>query len=59
MLPIEVVGVGFRDSARADDLLRAGSIGDMQIDPSLLQAANDPSFSANPHHDAGNGFEYV
>jgi hypothetical protein len=23
--PIEVVGVGFRDSARADDLLRAGS----------------------------------
>jgi hypothetical protein len=45
--------------ALASAPITATEIGDMQIDPSLLQAANDPSFSANPHHDAGNGFEYV
>ncbi|KAJ5804289.1 uncharacterized protein N7518_000592 [Penicillium psychrosexuale] len=45
--------------ALASAPITATDIGDMQIDPSLLQAANDPSFSANPHHDAGNGFEYV
>ncbi|OQD62435.1 hypothetical protein PENPOL_c012G06936 [Penicillium polonicum] len=45
--------------ALASAPITATEIGDMQIDPSLLQAANDPSFSANSHHDAGNGFEYV
>ncbi|KAJ5734785.1 hypothetical protein N7533_013188 [Penicillium manginii] len=36
-------------------------IGDMQIDPSLLQAANDTSFTNTQHtHDAvGGGFEYM
>lgn len=42
--------------ALASAPITATEIGDMQIDPSLLQAANDPSFT-NPH---GNGsFEYV
>ncbi|CAG8947327.1 unnamed protein product [Penicillium salamii] len=42
--------------ALASAPISATEIGDMQIDPSLLQAANDPSFT-NPH---GNGaFEYV
>ncbi|KAJ5341918.1 hypothetical protein N7541_011042 [Penicillium brevicompactum] len=42
--------------ALASAPMAATEIGDMQIDPSLLQAANDPSFT-NPH---GNGaFEYV
>ncbi|KAJ5121177.1 uncharacterized protein N7515_009138 [Penicillium bovifimosum] len=44
--------------ALASAPITATEIGDMQIDPSLLQAANDPSFSTNPHHES-NGFEYV
>ncbi|BDD60523.1 hypothetical protein MPDQ_003873 [Monascus purpureus] len=32
---------------------------DMQIDPSLLQAANDPSFAASVQHNTGNNFGYV
>ncbi|CAI7581505.1 unnamed protein product [Penicillium pancosmium] len=37
-------------------------IGDMQIDPSLLQAANDTSSFTNPQHQheaVGGGFEYM
>lgn len=45
--------------ALASAPITATDIGDMQIDPSLLQAANDPSFTANSHHDPGNDFEYV
>ncbi|KAJ5457593.1 hypothetical protein N7475_008981 [Penicillium sp. IBT 31633x] len=45
--------------ALASAPITATEIGDMQIDPSLLQAANDPSFSTNPQHDTGNGFDYV
>jgi len=45
--------------ALASAPIEATEIGDMQIDPSLLQAANDPSFSTNSHHGTGNAFEYV
>ncbi|KAJ5681520.1 uncharacterized protein N7477_001460 [Penicillium maclennaniae] len=46
--------------ALASAPISASEIGDMQIDPSLLQAANDPSsFSANTQHGAGNAFEYM
>ncbi|CAL5869337.1 uncharacterized protein PFLUO_LOCUS3566 [Penicillium psychrofluorescens] len=45
--------------ALASAPISANEIGDMQIDPSLLQAANDPSFSANTQHDTGNAFDYV
>ncbi|KAJ5128433.1 hypothetical protein N7448_002151 [Penicillium atrosanguineum] len=46
--------------ALASAPISASEIGDMQIDPSLLQAANEPSsFSANPQHEAGNAFEYM
>ncbi|KAJ5757056.1 uncharacterized protein N7511_007238 [Penicillium nucicola] len=45
--------------ALASAPITATDIGDMQIDPSLLQAANDPSFSTNSQHDTGNAFEYV
>ncbi|KAJ5096265.1 hypothetical protein NUU61_005621 [Penicillium alfredii] len=45
--------------ALASAPITASEIGDMQIDPSLLQAANDPSFSANTQHDGGNAFQYV
>ncbi|PYI15029.1 hypothetical protein BO86DRAFT_409602 [Aspergillus japonicus CBS 114.51] len=34
-------------------------LGDMQIDPSLLQAANDPSFATAAHADSGDAFSYV
>ncbi|KAL2824728.1 hypothetical protein BDW59DRAFT_81558 [Aspergillus cavernicola] len=37
----------------------SSDLGDMQIDPSLLQAANDTSFTAAVHHHAENTFEYV
>jgi hypothetical protein len=46
--------------ALASAPISASEIGDMQIDPSLLQAANDPSsFSANTQHGAGSAFEYM
>lgn len=46
--------------ALASAPISAGEINDMQIDPSLLEAANDPStFSANSPPEAGNAFEYV
>lgn len=46
--------------ALASAPITASEIGDMQIDPSLLQAANDPSsFSGTPQHEAGSGFEYM
>ncbi|KKK25324.1 hypothetical protein AOCH_004318 [Aspergillus ochraceoroseus] len=45
--------------ALASAPITASDLGDMQIDPSLLQAANNPSFTANTHHDSGNTFGYV
>lgn len=46
--------------ALASAPMAASEIGDMQIDPSLLQAANDPSsFSTNAPHDPGTAFEYI
>lgn len=46
--------------ALASAPISASEIGDMQIDPSLLQAANDPSsFSANAQHEAASAFEYM
>lgn len=37
----------------------AGDIGEMQIDPSLLQAANNPSFAASFHQNVEHSFNYV
>ncbi|KAF5855462.1 hypothetical protein ETB97_009197 [Aspergillus alliaceus] len=37
----------------------SGDLGDLQIDPSLLQAANDPSFATTNHRDSGHAFGYV
>lgn len=45
--------------ALASAPMAASDIGDMQIDPSLLQAANDPSFTAGTQHHAGHPFGYV
>ncbi|KAJ5109790.1 hypothetical protein N7532_002435 [Penicillium argentinense] len=46
--------------ALASAPISTSDIGDMQIDPSLLQAANDPSsFAANPQREAGSAFEYM
>lgn len=46
--------------ALASAPIAAGDLGDMQIDPSLLQAANDPSFAATTtEHDPGTTFGYV
>lgn len=46
--------------ALASAPIAAGDLGDMQIDPSLLQAANDPSFAAaTTEHSTGNTFGYV
>ena len=45
--------------ALASAPITSSDLGDMQIDPSLLQAANDPSFAATGEHDTGNSFEYV
>lgn len=45
--------------ALASAPVASGDLGDMQIDPSLLQAANDPSFATTGEHDAGNSFGYV
>ncbi|KAL2003388.1 hypothetical protein VTN02DRAFT_4034 [Thermoascus thermophilus] len=45
--------------ALASAPMAASDIGDMQIDPSLLQAANDPSFTTSTQHHAGHPFGYV
>ncbi|KKA22286.1 hypothetical protein T310_3678 [Rasamsonia emersonii CBS 393.64] len=37
----------------------AGDIGEMQIDPSLLQAANNPSFATSFQQNVGQSFNYV
>lgn len=46
--------------ALASAPITTSDIGDMQIDPSLLQAANDPSsFPANTQHEPGTSYEYL
>ena len=46
--------------ALASAPISASELGDMQIDPSLLQAANDPSsYTANAQHEPGSAFEYM
>lgn len=45
--------------ALASAPMTSSDINDMQIDPSLLQAANDPSFSASASQDPENSFAYV
>lgn len=46
--------------ALASAPITASDIGDMQIDPSLLQAANAPSsFPATSQHESGTTFEYL
>ncbi|KAJ5580136.1 uncharacterized protein N7459_006121 [Penicillium hispanicum] len=46
--------------ALASAPITASEIGDMQIDPSLLQAANGPSsFSTNAQQEASSTFEYM
>lgn len=44
--------------ALASATMAGSEISDMQIDPSLLQAANDPSFAV-PQHQAAQGFGYM
>lgn len=45
--------------ALASAPITVSDLGDMQIDPSLLQAANDTSSFTNPQHEAGSAFEYM
>ncbi|EAW10864.1 Clr5 domain-containing protein [Aspergillus clavatus NRRL 1] len=45
--------------ALASAPMTSGDLNDMQIDPSLLQAANDTSFTSTAHHDTGSSYEYV
>ncbi|KAL4875527.1 hypothetical protein BJY04DRAFT_163664 [Aspergillus karnatakaensis] len=45
--------------ALASAPIASSDLGDMQIDPSLLQAANDTSFTANTHHDSSQTFGYM
>jgi hypothetical protein len=45
--------------ALASAPITSSELGDMQIDPSLLQAANNTSFTSTVHHDPGNAFGYV
>ncbi|KAE8154801.1 hypothetical protein BDV25DRAFT_147018 [Aspergillus avenaceus] len=45
--------------ALASAPVTSNDLGDMQIDPSLLQAANDPSFAATNHQNPESGFGYV
>ncbi|KAL4743098.1 hypothetical protein BDV11DRAFT_142979 [Aspergillus similis] len=45
--------------ALASAPITSSDLGDMQIDPSLLQAANNTSFTSVVHHDPGNAFGYV
>ncbi|PYH97280.1 hypothetical protein BO71DRAFT_396271 [Aspergillus ellipticus CBS 707.79] len=45
--------------ALASAPISAGDLSDMQIDPSLLQAANDPSFATGGHHGPAHAFGFV
>ncbi|KAL4784480.1 hypothetical protein BJX76DRAFT_347723 [Aspergillus varians] len=45
--------------ALASAPITSSDLGDMQIDPSLLQAANHTSFTAAAHHESGSTFGYV
>lgn len=45
--------------ALASAPITSSDLGDMQIDPSLLQAANNTSFTPTVHHDPGSAFGYV
>ncbi|KAL4994444.1 hypothetical protein BDV10DRAFT_151854 [Aspergillus recurvatus] len=45
--------------ALASAPITSSDLGDMQIDPSLLQAANNTSFTTAVHHDPGNAFGYI
>lgn len=45
--------------ALASAPVASSDLGDLQIDPSLLQAANDPSFATANHQDSGHTFGYV
>lgn len=45
--------------ALASAPISSGDLTDIQIDPSLLQAANDTSFTASAHPDSSNTFSYV
>ena len=45
--------------ALASAPVASNDLGDMQIDPSLLQAANDPTFAATGQHDSEHSFGYV
>ncbi|OJJ08726.1 hypothetical protein ASPVEDRAFT_47906 [Aspergillus versicolor CBS 583.65] len=45
--------------ALASAPISSGDLTDMQIDPSLLQAANDTSFTTTAHPDSGNTFGYM
>ncbi|KAE8417020.1 hypothetical protein BDV36DRAFT_258015 [Aspergillus pseudocaelatus] len=45
--------------ALASAPVSSSDLGDLQIDPSLLQAANDPSFATANHQDSGHTFGYV
>ncbi|KAL4801883.1 hypothetical protein BDV18DRAFT_154543 [Aspergillus unguis] len=45
--------------ALASAPMASSDLGEMQIDPSLLQAANNTSFAAGPPHDPGTTYGYV
>lgn len=45
--------------ALASAPVSSNDLSDIQIDPSLLQAANDPTFAATGQHDPGHTFGYV
>jgi hypothetical protein len=45
--------------ALASAPVTSSDLGDLQIDPSLLQAANDPSFAATNQQGSGHTFGYV
>lgn len=45
--------------ALASAPVASNDLGDMQIDPSLLQAANDPTFATSGQHDQGHSFGYM
>ncbi|KAE8348562.1 hypothetical protein BDV28DRAFT_87189 [Aspergillus coremiiformis] len=45
--------------ALASASVAPSDLGDLQIDPSLLQAANDPLFATTNHQSSGHAFGYV
>ncbi|OJJ48058.1 hypothetical protein ASPZODRAFT_129979 [Penicilliopsis zonata CBS 506.65] len=45
--------------ALASAPMPTNDLAEIQIDPSLLQAANDPSFATRDQHDTGQAFGYV